>query len=165
MTVAQQAKVKAAIALRVTVGHAKGRRAATGRTSHARIKVSVKDRRAATGRTNHAKIKVSVKDHRAATGRISPGRIKVSAKGRRAATGRINRGRIKVSAPIARKVIVGRGHRVTRNSNLVHRVAKVSAQRHHRAMRALMTNIRYHKHHRLGVRQAIKTPCAVGADG
>jgi hypothetical protein len=135
---------KVAIALRVTVGHAKGHRVAIGRISHGRAKV------------------VSAKGHQVATGRINHGRAKVvSAKARRVATGRISRVRIRVSAkdhsvaidPTAHKVIVGHAHRAISNNSLVHRVARVSGHLRRHAPRVLaMTSTLCRRHHRLAVR-------------
>jgi len=109
MIVALEVRAKvAAIARRVTVGHAKGHRAVTDRISPGRVKVSAKG-------------------HRAVTDRISPARIKASAKGHRAVTDRISPGRIKVIGPIAPKASA-KGHDQCAISSLAHRVAKVSAQ-------------------------------------
>lgn len=137
-----KAKV-AAIVRKAIVGHAKGHRAATGRTSPARIKAID---RVAIGHINHA-------------------RIKVTAKGHRVVTDRTNHARIKAIDRIAPKLIVNfHGHRAI--SSLGHHVAKASDRWHRPVPTApVMTNTRCHRHRRQVVRRTIKTPCGAGAGG
>lgn len=155
MIVAQLAKVTvAAIVPKVTVGHAKGRRAATGRTSHGKTKASDQ---AAIGHISLVRIKV--------TGHINRGKTKVTVKMHRVVIGHISLARIKVIGPIGHKASAkGHGHRAI--SSLGRHVAKASAHWHHRVPTVLvMTNTRCHKRHQQGVRRVIKTPCGVGAGG